>query len=336
MLQLCNVILNALLVLFAAVFFIRHVAYHKEDLASMFSGGQCNDCIDIYFAGPPKIDDADFLDLIKEKLVVDPPINPDTEPIDIYFPVWRKLLDWYKVQEQFKSIWENQPKGQFLEVGAVDGEFMSQTLYLEKNLNWTGYLIEPDPRSFEMLRHSGRNATLIKACVAHARPSQRKLWIRSLDEDLPFHFKQLLMARSKLNDETLLGDEERGTITWVNCFPLSQILNAVQVTSLDLLTIATGTEGDNERIADVTKSTNLDIKTLLIHYPTIHLFKDPYPAIPNYILDMSHSTLLIKFYVKKTECMLIEDNNCKDMAYYDIVKSCTHYSCFGYLDVWAP
>lgn len=52
-----------------------------------------------------------------------------------------------------------------MEIGAVDGEFMSQTLMLEKALGWSGLLVEPDPRSFAILQDRRRNASLAPLCV---------------------------------------------------------------------------------------------------------------------------------------------------------------------------
>lgn len=63
-----------------------------------------------------------------------------------------------------------QSAGFFVEVGAVDGDFMSQTLYLEKNLNWTGLLIEPDPRAFDKLKQIKRNAWLTSLCISYGFP----------------------------------------------------------------------------------------------------------------------------------------------------------------------
>lgn len=58
-----------------------------------------------------------------------------------------------------------QPPGTFVEIGAVDGVFMSQTLMLEKTLGWSGLLVEPDPRSFAILQDRRRNASLAPLCV---------------------------------------------------------------------------------------------------------------------------------------------------------------------------
>jgi len=43
-------------------------------------------------------------------------------------------------------------KGVFCEIGACDGEFLSNTLLLEKELGWVGLLVEPNPYWHEKLK----------------------------------------------------------------------------------------------------------------------------------------------------------------------------------------
>ncbi|KAG7168827.1 Star-like 13 [Homarus americanus] len=44
-----------------------------------------------------------------------------------------------------ERLFSDTPPGFFLEAGALDGEFISNTLYLEQQLGWTGLLVEADP-----------------------------------------------------------------------------------------------------------------------------------------------------------------------------------------------
>jgi hypothetical protein len=48
--------------------------------------------------------------------------------------------------------------GIFVEMGAMDGATLSNTIVLEKCYNWTGVLIEADPHHFNRLLQSGRSA----------------------------------------------------------------------------------------------------------------------------------------------------------------------------------
>lgn len=55
-------------------------------------------------------------------------------------------------------------------------------------------------------------------------------------------------------------DEERGGTISVACTPLSTILMAANITSIDLLTAATGVDEDEKRVADVVNSKTFDVK----------------------------------------------------------------------------
>ncbi|XP_042224867.1 uncharacterized protein LOC121868377 isoform X2 [Homarus americanus] len=275
-----NVVLNLLVVVIAAVLITRYVITNFSTLFPWALHPCSQQCIDVYFKGPPKVTDPALLSMVKESYLTPPPANPDTTPFDIDEHVWNRLVDWNVMQENLKEIWKNQAPGVFVEVGVVDGEFMSQTLMLEKNYSWTGLLIEPDPRSFRILQERRRNAWTSPVCIHYSHPESKKYWLRDLEEELPDHFLQLLMARSKLADETLTG-------------------------------------------------------MLLLHFPTGRLFDDPYPYIPGYIIDMEHSTLLVKLYIRRSHCKLISNAQCKKMHHYDIKEACHKYLCFNFLTVWS-
>ncbi|XP_063602606.1 uncharacterized protein LOC134778679 [Penaeus indicus] len=326
---------NSCLLVVSVIFLVQYVAQVKDVFP--WNRPSCvRECLPRYFDGPIKSRDPDTFAVIRDEYLVPPPTNPDRSPVDINEPVWRKLLDWSTVQENLNSVWKDQPPGTFVEVGVVDGDFMSQTLFLEKNLSWSGLLIEPDPRSFKILQQRRRNAWTSPMCVNYGAPTQKKYWLRDLEMDLPAHFVQLLMARSKLNQDTLTGDEERGSTIWVPCAPLSAILMAANMTRIDMLTISTGAENDEERIKDVLLSKAFDVKTVLIHYPTGRLFVQPYPRIPGYILDKERSTIQVKLYLKKSHCKVMKTGKelCIKSHYYDVEDSCTEYLCFGFLSVW--
>ncbi|XP_042224866.1 uncharacterized protein LOC121868377 isoform X1 [Homarus americanus] len=330
-----NVVLNLLVVVIAAVLITRYVITNFSTLFPWALHPCSQQCIDVYFKGPPKVTDPALLSMVKESYLTPPPANPDTTPFDIDEHVWNRLVDWNVMQENLKEIWKNQAPGVFVEVGVVDGEFMSQTLMLEKNYSWTGLLIEPDPRSFRILQERRRNAWTSPVCIHYSHPESKKYWLRDLEEELPDHFLQLLMARSKLADETLTGDEERGIYISVPCMPLSTLLLAANITSIDLLASATGVDKDEKRIKDVINSKTFDVKMLLLHFPTGRLFDDPYPYIPGYIIDMEHSTLLVKLYIRRSHCKLISNAQCKKMHHYDIKEACHKYLCFNFLTVWS-
>ena len=65
------------------------------------------------------------------------------------------------IDKQLKGL-EN---GFFVECGAYDGMFMSNTFFFEEVRNWTGLLIEGSQNLFKKILLSGRNAYMINACL---------------------------------------------------------------------------------------------------------------------------------------------------------------------------
>jgi FkbM family methyltransferase len=68
-------------------------------------------------------------------------------------------------QELLRSYFWNKRGGTYLEIGAYNGVWMSNTLLFEETYGWTGLLVEANPRLFdECVRHR-RKATRVKAAV---------------------------------------------------------------------------------------------------------------------------------------------------------------------------
>lgn len=60
----------------------------------------------------------------------------------------------------------HQTKGFFAECGALDGEYLSNTIDLERKFNWTGLLIEANPHVFEKLLSRNRKAWTLPICLS--------------------------------------------------------------------------------------------------------------------------------------------------------------------------
>jgi len=78
-------------------------------------------------------------------------------------------------------------KGFFVESGALDGETHSNTVLLEKDLGWSGLLVEPDPRFFDKILSKHRHAYAFNGCLA---PSGRAGNV-SFSFHVPFGLSQI-------------------------------------------------------------------------------------------------------------------------------------------------
>jgi FkbM family methyltransferase len=58
--------------------------------------------------------------------------------------------DKWVIEERFPNL----KNGYFVDLAAADGEFLSNTYILEKNYDWKGICIEPNLKSFEILKNT--------------------------------------------------------------------------------------------------------------------------------------------------------------------------------------
>lgn len=65
-----------------------------------------------------------------------------------------------------RAVFFLQEGGFFIECGAHDGEFISNTLFFERYRNWTGILIEANPSKYKELKEKHRKAYTLQACVS--------------------------------------------------------------------------------------------------------------------------------------------------------------------------
>lgn len=71
---------------------------------------------------------------------------------------------WNQDQWLNENLFKSKRNGFFVDVGAHDGETLSNTLFFEKELGWSGICIEPIPEVFHQLQ-TKRNATCIQGCA---------------------------------------------------------------------------------------------------------------------------------------------------------------------------
>ncbi|XP_064615255.1 protein Star-like [Liolophura sinensis] len=108
--------------------------------------------------------------------------------------------------------------GFFIDIGAGDGEKDSVSLYLEKELRWTGLLIEPDPAKQQDLALKNRKADILHGCVNNEKFAMQK------------KIKEGHLFTDSASDQDQEGYP-------VMCFPFSAIATAIGRRHIDLVTI---------------------------------------------------------------------------------------------------
>ena len=122
--------------------------------------------------------------------------------------------------------------GIFLEVGAADGITFSNTLFFERERNWTGALIEANRKLYSSLVTLTRKAYIINVClslddvinVVSFLPAEL---LGGVEKPL---IAEEMMGRVK-NDYPDIKPEE------VLCIPLYTILKAISMTHINFLSL---------------------------------------------------------------------------------------------------
>jgi len=109
--------------------------------------------------------------------------------------------------------------GFFIECGGLDGERSSNTIYLEKELGWTGLLIEMDPHYYTQLLGKNRKSWSINACLS---PYDYVI-------ELPFHGDSGGAGRIDLT--------KRDSHKSVPCFPFESIMLALNQSHVDYFSL---------------------------------------------------------------------------------------------------
>ena len=86
------------------------------------------------------------------------------------------MTSWHLVVTRFMmqiSSTSKQRGGFFVECGALNGHFLSNTFFLERQRGWSGLLVEPDPREYAQLRGLGRSAYTSQSCLSQVSYPQK-------------------------------------------------------------------------------------------------------------------------------------------------------------------
>lgn len=199
--------------------------------------------------GPLEADDPQVLLLLKQNYLM----PPSSLPYNLSGPLRQtgsRDFSWPWIHEQLLRLFGKQRGGFFVEAGALDGEYLSNTLWLEQRLGWTGLLVEPDEESYKMLISKHRRAWTSNTCLSKENFPRRTILVSrrvlkgAPHEDFWWAFRGQTheMGVDFPNKESL----ELMTDSWyskVQCFPLLSYLLAINATTVDLLSLdVQGTE----------------------------------------------------------------------------------------------
>jgi FkbM family methyltransferase len=166
-------------------------------------------------------------------------------------------------QDRFldRVVFRGYRHGFFVDVGAHDGEAFSNTLVFEREREWRGLCIEPNPTVFARLQRV-RRAECLQCCVAAAAGETAFLQIEGQSEML----SGMISAYSTEHRERITSESRKDGSTArvipVPTWPLSAILEERRITEVHFLSV--DTEGGESEVLR-----SIDYDRVLIHAITV-------------------------------------------------------------------
>jgi len=179
-------------------------------------------------------------------------------------------------QDKFvDDLFSQKQNGFFVEAGGYNGEYLSNTLFLELHRNWSGLVVEANPLLFQQALHKNRKCFLLQAGLSTSNTS----------EEIPFmlagplggffqtysknHFDR---AKREIEQKEQWTKENIGSgdIVSIKSYPLIFVLEAIkQHTKQQSLIIdffSLDTEGSELQILQSIDFSIVKIKVLVVEY----------------------------------------------------------------------
>jgi FkbM family methyltransferase len=158
-------------------------------------------------------------------------LPPSSEPLKLEEP---KRTHYSQVNQSMivDELLYGRRNGFFIECGAANGELFSNSLFFEKSRNWTGVLVEAEPKAFDEMMAKHRHSFLLNACLS---PTKKAMYI-------PFRVGGVLGAlsgyMSDIHSERMdKAQGHRNETILVQCFPMYSILRAIGTTHVDFFSL---------------------------------------------------------------------------------------------------
>lgn len=171
------------------------------------------------------------------------------------------------IQEKLNKLFNSKRDGFFIELGANDGLFQSNTAFFEKELNWNGILIEPSLKGYELCKiNRPRSLCFNYACVSNDYDNE--YIYGNFDDNHPMGSIDGLRTNSK-------------SLVKTPAITLEKILDKCQINNIDFLSL--DTEGYE---LNILKGLNLD--KYHPKYILVEIYVNEYEKIVNYLYSKNY------------------------------------------------
>ena len=107
-----------------------------------------------------------LVETITKRFLVSPNLTKDYNLTRHQANYLNKLEGQVGQSAEVAKLFRGKKNGFFIEAGAFDGQVFSNTLLLEMYYNWTGLLIEPNPKAFQELLAKNRKSYAMESCLS--------------------------------------------------------------------------------------------------------------------------------------------------------------------------
>ncbi|XP_069158414.1 uncharacterized protein [Procambarus clarkii] len=191
-------------------------------------------CLRHVMRQPPVWHDKRVLEHLRTR-IEEAPRTPGHFP-NPHHPPWANLPSHSIIETYIRNVLQTKEGGVFVEVGAQDGLWLSNSWWLEAARGWRGLLVEADPHNYLHLRASPRTSRTLPVCVTTGlRVKQDKLIRTRFPSNTTEEVYCNQKGHSKLFKYATKSDVGFGE-TWTStCFPLFSVLVAAGYRQVDLL-----------------------------------------------------------------------------------------------------
>ncbi|KAK7084938.1 hypothetical protein SK128_013960 [Halocaridina rubra] len=185
-------------------------------------------------------DDPQVVEILKTQYL-DPPSDLPYNLSTLNESQGSHMFTWPWIRSRLDLLFGGEPKGFFIEAGALDGQYLSNTLWLERKRNWTGLLIEPDRNSYGALRQKHRRAWSSNTCLTADNYPKKATFVSvtpKFEASISaWAFRGHSHEFKKDVKQTGITKYEDMKNSTVQCFPLISYLKALNVSQIDFLSL---------------------------------------------------------------------------------------------------
>ncbi|XP_068207403.1 uncharacterized protein [Palaemon carinicauda] len=192
--------------------------------------------------GPVSADDPELIKQLRRAYLYPPSSQPynlkEGEPEDIIYTDYKKVFpSWAFINSVLEDLFYDGPPGFFVEAGALDGEYLSNTLQLEVRKSWSGLLVEADRKSFDILRKKNRKAWSSPACISTEVYPKEVVLSSFVRQGKTSVWRDRGAARIEKDPVFQESGPGYKTFQKVQCFPTLTFLMALNISKVDFFSL---------------------------------------------------------------------------------------------------